>query len=91
MNTKKRAKKVLILGSKLFINFFGEFKPWFSYTKDWIMQELFFKRYPKVFDMFSTVINRVMRISLYLWGTKTKIRKNNEKTQNNRAKPHDGG
>ena len=39
------------------------------------MQEKSFKKYPRYFYRFSTVINKVMRISLYLWGTKTKLRK----------------
>ena len=55
------------------------------------MQEKSFKNFPTDFYTFSTVINRVMRISLYLWGTINKDTKKDEKTQDNRVEPHDGG
>jgi hypothetical protein len=69
MNTQKWAEKVLILGVKLLANFFGEFINGFLYMRFWIMQALSFKKCPPSFYMFSTVINRLMRISSYLWST----------------------
>ena len=49
------------------------------------------KNIPHYFDTFSTVINRVMRISSYLWALNYKDNENDEKTQDNGAEPYDGG
>ena len=67
MHLKKRQENVLILRDKISVNLFGRLICWILYTGFWIMQEKDFKKYPLCFYTFSTVINRVIRISLYLW------------------------
>ena len=67
MNTKKYAENVLKVCVKFLANFFGVFIKRFLYTRVWFMQDLSFKKYTLSYHRFSTLINRVMRISYYLW------------------------
>ena len=67
MHLKKRQENVLILRDKISVNLFGRLICWILYTGFWIVQEKDFKKYTLSFYTFSTVINRVIRISLYLW------------------------
>lgn len=63
IHIQKTCENVLIVSVFFLAIFFGEFISKVLYTVFRNVQGLFFKKYTLVFYRFSTVINRVMRIS----------------------------